>query len=353
MIRNSIFGRLALTPSDSIKEPLNFLYHRFRHKTALTQQSFKNAFATRFDVRGFSDLRKAVHRYNTTEHPPIYNPAYSLLDFRDILAELLSCTDTEVAEMLDVFYFSQKGFKGYFVALREIISDSGPIDLLSDFLNTSNVGATVVLVLARNEVDARAIALNRINQPINPLRFMLPLDQADSFDENLSAPMIGTVFSGTGPIFQASNPLKIILELNRNKSSIPEIMIEHDTSRFQAAAYYDEASSNVRYGKHVHRLIHCFGVVDTKRETIVSEESPQYKSSQIDHPLLRDVEFCALNPDCKIIHHGLGDIFQQFPDYSMSFQDFLPTCTRKDLGEELLAIGYGQRHHPISSLVSH
>jgi len=68
MIKNSIFGRLALTPSDSIKEQLNFLYHRFRYKTVLTQQSFKNAFAMRLDVRGFSDLRKTIHRYNTTEH---------------------------------------------------------------------------------------------------------------------------------------------------------------------------------------------------------------------------------------------------------------------------------------------
>ncbi|PAV26553.1 hypothetical protein CF392_04925 [Tamilnaduibacter salinus] len=353
MIRNSIFGRLALTPADSIKEPLNFLYHRFRHKTALTQQSFKNAFATRFDVRGFSDLRKAVHRYNTTEHPPIYSPAYSLLDFKDLLAELLSCTDTEVAETLDIFYFSQKGFKPYFVALRERISGSGPTDALSDFLDTSHLGVTIVLVLARNEIDARAIALNRINQPINPSRFMSPLNLADSFDEDQYAPMIGTVFSDRGPTFQASSPLKVILELDRNRSPITEIMMEHDTSRFHAAAYYDEASSNVRYRKHVHRLIHCFGLVDTKRETLVSEDSPEYKSSQRDHPLLRDVEFCMLNPGCKIIHHGLGDIFQQFPDYSMSFQDFLPTCTRKDLGKELLAIGYGQQHYPISSLVSH
>jgi hypothetical protein len=66
-------------------------------------------------------------------------------------------------EALDIFYFSQNGFKPYFVALRERISGSGPIDALSDFLNTSNPSVTVVLVLAQNEVDARAIALNRIN----------------------------------------------------------------------------------------------------------------------------------------------------------------------------------------------
>lgn len=256
-------------------------------------------------------------------------------------------------EALDIFYFSQNGFKPYFVALRERISGSGPIDALSDFLNTSNPSVTVVLVLAQNEVDARAIALNRINQPINSLRLILPLGQTDSFDENLSAPMIGTVFSGDGPIFQASNPMKIILELNRNKCPIPVIMMEHDTNHFHAAAYYDEASSNVRYGKNVHRLIHCFGLVDTKREALVSEDSPQYKRPKRDHPLLRDVEFCVLNPNCKIIHHGLDNIFRQFPNYSISFQDFLPTCTHKDLGGKLLAVGYGQCHHPTSSLVSH
>lgn len=140
MIGNSTFGRLALTPSDSIKKPLGFLYQRFSDNTELTQESFKHAFAAKFDVRGSGDLKKAVYRHNTEEHPPIYNPAYSLLDFKDILAELLACTDTEVAETLDIFYFSQKGFKPYFVALRERISGSGPIDTLSDFLNTSHPG---------------------------------------------------------------------------------------------------------------------------------------------------------------------------------------------------------------------